>query len=356
MRRFALILAALALGPLPAGAQTANVTVDVNGSPVAFDQPPVERTGRIYVPLRGVFERLGATVVYANGQINATAGQHEISLAIGSPTATVDGAQQTLDSPPFLIAGRTLVPLRFLSQALGASVNFDQNSQTVYVVRTAAPPEHAAAPPPVPPAAAPPAAPQLVALHMIRLLPANDASVAGIRPEIGATFAEPVDPNRLRVTVDGRDVTPNTYITDRSMVYDPAFDLPTGSHEVVVAGRTPAGEPFREHWSFSTTEAATNYINGLEPPNGTPARLGFTVSAYTKPGSTVHVVATTSEAIAEFSEVAEGSVSSNATADGQGYFAAHIALPARAQSVVDVRITSTAPDGGVAVRTLRLQP
>jgi len=339
------LIAAVTLASLAAGAQSANVNVVVNGTTMAFDQPPVEQAGRVYVPLRGVFERLGASVVYQNGQINATSGRHAIGLTIGSTTATVDGVQQTLDSPPFLIAGRTLVPLRFISQALGASVNFDQNSQTVYVTGAAAP---AAAVVPI-------VAPAPIALRLIRLLPAPDASIDGLRPEIAATFAEPVDPNSVRVELDGRDVTESTYVTGRSFVYDPTFDLPASRHDVVVSGHTTGHEPFREHWSFVSNVAPVNYISGLEPPNGTPARLGFTVSAFTKPRSHLSVVATTSETIAEFSEVAEGSIATSATADSDGYFAARIALPERAASIVDVRIVSTAPDGTVAVKTLRLQ-
>jgi len=346
------LVPAMIIAPLAAGAQSANVNVVVNGTTVTFDQPPVEQAGRIYVPLRGVFERLGASVVYQNGQINATSGRHDIGLAIGSTTATVDGVQQTLDSPPFLIAGRTLVPLRFISQALGASVNFDQSSQTVYVTRGAA-----AAPAAVVPVAQPPPVtqPAAIALRLIRILPAPDSSINGLRPEIAATFAEPVDPNSVRVEVDGRDVTESTYVTGRSFVYDPTFDMPASRHEVVVSGRTSGHEPFRERWSFDSNVAPVNYLSGLEPPNGTPARLGFTISAFTKPGSVVSVVATTSETIAEFSEVAEGSIATSATADPGGYFAAHIALPERASTIVDVRIVSTAPDGTIAVRTLRLQ-
>ncbi len=65
----------------PALAQNAStVTVSVNGQPIQFDQPPVERAGRVYVPLRGVFEHLGASVVYANGQINATRGSTTVQL------------------------------------------------------------------------------------------------------------------------------------------------------------------------------------------------------------------------------------------------------------------------------------
>ena len=70
---------------------------------MSFDQPPIVRAGRVFVPLRGVFERLGASVVYANGQINATGRGRTVSLRIGSTQATVDGQPTTLDVAPFVV-------------------------------------------------------------------------------------------------------------------------------------------------------------------------------------------------------------------------------------------------------------
>src|SRR5262249_1232298 len=91
---------------MAAPASAASVTVIVNGQTVSFDQPPIERAGRVFVPLRGVFERLGASVVYSNGIINATGNGSNISLHIGSTQATVNGQTQTLDVAPFLVGAR----------------------------------------------------------------------------------------------------------------------------------------------------------------------------------------------------------------------------------------------------------
>jgi len=116
-----------------------NVRIIVNGQEVTFDQPPIERSGRVFVPLRGVFERLGASVVYDNGLINATGNGRNIQLQIGSTTARVNGQTTSLDVAPFLVGARTLVPLRFISEALGANVNYDGSSQTVTVALAGAP-------------------------------------------------------------------------------------------------------------------------------------------------------------------------------------------------------------------------
>src|SRR5690348_16934185 len=73
LRYFGVVaLSAIALfsATSPAAAQTVSVTV--NGQPMALSPGPIERAGRVFVPLRGIFERLGAAVVYSSGTINAT--------------------------------------------------------------------------------------------------------------------------------------------------------------------------------------------------------------------------------------------------------------------------------------------
>ena len=108
-----------------------DVSVTLNGAPLILNPAPQERAGRIFVPLRGVFERLGASVVYENGTINAQGNGRSVSLHIGSTEAMVDGQNQMLDVAPFIIGDSTYVPLRFVSQALGASVNYDASNRMV---------------------------------------------------------------------------------------------------------------------------------------------------------------------------------------------------------------------------------
>ncbi|MBC5804414.1 MAG: copper amine oxidase N-terminal domain-containing protein [Candidatus Eremiobacteraeota bacterium] len=120
-------------------AASAQVAVSINGTPATFSPPPIERAGRIFVPLRGVFERLGASVVYANGVINAHAPGKDISLKVGSNLATVNGVAQAIDTPPFIEGASTYVPLRFVSQALGATVSYEQISRSVAINTPQAP-------------------------------------------------------------------------------------------------------------------------------------------------------------------------------------------------------------------------
>src|SRR5215470_948133 len=159
-------LAAAAFGSQPVRADV--VQIIVNGQQVSFDQPPIERSGRVFVPLRGVFERLGASVVYDNGTINATGDGHDIQLHIGSNTAFVDGQTRELDVAPFIVGERTLVPLRFISESLGANVAYDDASRTVTIGMGGV----AVAPPP----------PVTVSLRNVR--PANGSVTPSSRPAV----------------------------------------------------------------------------------------------------------------------------------------------------------------------------
>ena len=118
----------------PANAQEIHVTV--NGDLVQFvGQAPVQRFGSVLVPLRGVFEKLGATVAYdgASKSILAVRGSTSVQIQIGSLTAQVNGEAKTLSSPASSVNGTTLVPLRFVSEALGAEVKWSAASQTVII-------------------------------------------------------------------------------------------------------------------------------------------------------------------------------------------------------------------------------
>ena len=168
-------------------AQTAApyVRVFVDGAPVAFDQPPVIVGGRVLVPLRGVFERLGATVTWdpISQTVLAQSGATSVSLRIGSPQAFVSGQPQTLDVPAMLVGGRTLVPLRFVSQALGAGVTWDAASSTVQIAGSGA----AAAPITVPPSVTYPPAQTYPPTTYTPAPPVMPAAVSGTVVRVAAT-------------------------------------------------------------------------------------------------------------------------------------------------------------------------
>jgi hypothetical protein len=117
--------------------RAAGIGVSVNGSPVDFDgMGPIEINGRVLVPVRGVLESLGADVGWnANTQtVVANNGRADIELRIGDHSASIDGEAVPLDVPAQVIAGHTMVPLRFLGQALGAEVRWNERARLVEIV------------------------------------------------------------------------------------------------------------------------------------------------------------------------------------------------------------------------------
>lgn len=131
-----------AAGAPPTGLQP-SILVYVNGQPVSFDVPPTIEGGRVLVPLRPVFEALGAAVHYdaPSRSITARRGESLIRLAVDSTAAIVNGAPVTLDVPARVIDGRTLVPVRFAGEALGEPVQWNEN-RTVAIGNSPAPPRN----------------------------------------------------------------------------------------------------------------------------------------------------------------------------------------------------------------------
>jgi hypothetical protein len=114
---------------------TAAIQVELNGTPLTFSVQPVMMNGRTMVPLRGVFEALGAQVNWddATSTVTAYKGFTEVRLVIGDPRATVNGQTVLLDAPAMILNGSTMVPLRFISEALGANVKWFEDTQTVSI-------------------------------------------------------------------------------------------------------------------------------------------------------------------------------------------------------------------------------
>jgi hypothetical protein len=125
------------------------ITVTVNGAVVAFaGAPPMETRGAVLVPLRGVFQALRAVVRYdgPSKTIFANKGSASVVLPLGALTATVNGRPQSLSQPARTVNGTTLVPLRFVAQALGAYVQWDAANSTVQI--STAEPHLTSLPPP----------------------------------------------------------------------------------------------------------------------------------------------------------------------------------------------------------------
>jgi Copper amine oxidase N-terminal domain len=338
---------AFAVGGVPAATVAQQVSVTVNGQPLYLNPGPIERAGRVFVPLRGIFERLGAGVVYSAGTINATKESTTVSLHIGSTQATVNGQVQYLDVAPFIVGATTYVPLRFVAQALGANVGYDQSTQVVAIVVerpvVIAPPR----PPPPPMRPNPPPNPP-PAVRLRAQQPAPDSETRDRFIVISAEFTRNVDAGSVRVWLDGANVTSRCGISSTAFSYKPPAPLDFGSHTMRVAGRGPGGATFDHSWSFSvrrsTPPAMTLTI--YQPAPNAPVDRTFSVQGNTVANASVRVTAGASPS-------STGQFNGTTVAGPKGNFKLQVTLRSMpGQQAVTVRITATDPVSSQSTETV----
>jgi len=120
----------------PAGNVSPKVSVVLDGKVMNFDSPAyIDQNGRTMVPVRFVSEELKAAVTWSQElqEVGIKAPGREIKLRIGSPEAYFNGVTKTMDTAAILSGGRTFVPLRFVSEFLGAEVSWLQDTYTAKV-------------------------------------------------------------------------------------------------------------------------------------------------------------------------------------------------------------------------------
>ncbi len=123
-----------------------NVYIELNNRILGFSQPPVMESDRILVPMRFLFEQMGAEVNWndetqtaiaisarGGGGERNRAGENTVTFSIDNTTAYVNGAEITMDVPARLINDQTFVPLRFLSENLGYTVEWDEAANTAII-------------------------------------------------------------------------------------------------------------------------------------------------------------------------------------------------------------------------------
>lgn len=122
------------------------VEVRIDGQPLISDVPPVRTIkSEVYVPLRSVSDALGAETTYErkSGDVAIARGEQTLHLHAGTTRATLNGMPLTLKHAPFRVRGRTMVSLKTVQQAFGVRVHFDKRTSRVEV-NTPGVPEQAA--------------------------------------------------------------------------------------------------------------------------------------------------------------------------------------------------------------------
>lgn len=143
MKKILAVLLAACMGmTVLAGAVTAAPSVNkrelavlLDGRKIIFpdEQPQIDKNSRVLIPIRFVSEALGAKVEFKNKTVTIRKDKTVISLTIGSNSVTVDGKKIELDTKPIIVNDRTLVPLRFISEALKQKVEWDGPGRWVWI-------------------------------------------------------------------------------------------------------------------------------------------------------------------------------------------------------------------------------
>ncbi|MFD2670333.1 copper amine oxidase N-terminal domain-containing protein [Marinicrinis sediminis] len=111
------------------------VTLFINGDQEQYAPAPYIEDNRVVVPLRDLLEDLGATVTWKGetSQILIQDEEHEAILTMNSKKAIANGNPITLDILPFMVDNRVFVPLRFVSESLGAEVSWNAQTREIRV-------------------------------------------------------------------------------------------------------------------------------------------------------------------------------------------------------------------------------
>jgi hypothetical protein len=146
MKKIALIVLSITciMGSYSVAYGSQTISVLVNGKPVVAETPAVIVSDRTMLPFRAVFNALGLPDNSIRWNPNSKsievwAQKKYIFLAIGSNFALInDGISDSmvqLDAPPYIEMGRTMVPVRFVAETLGADVTWQEKSRTVIITK-----------------------------------------------------------------------------------------------------------------------------------------------------------------------------------------------------------------------------
>ncbi|NMA55113.1 MAG: AMIN domain-containing protein [Firmicutes bacterium] len=129
-----LFLTFLFIYTIPAQA-AGTVRLIIDEQIIDSDVDPIIHNDRTMVPLRIISEQLGAQVHWDGATRSVRVGlpAGHIRLSIGNSTAYIHEQEYRLDAAPMIVGDRTMVPLRFIGEALGAQVRWDASTRTVYV-------------------------------------------------------------------------------------------------------------------------------------------------------------------------------------------------------------------------------
>gem|GEM_PF-6412340 len=111
------------------------IQIMIDGKRQSFAKEAIIKNGRVLVPMRGIFENLGLQVKWdsKNKSITAKSTDTTIFFNVGGVTATINGVSVKLDQRAEIIDGSTMVPIRFISESIGAHVSWESKKRIIYI-------------------------------------------------------------------------------------------------------------------------------------------------------------------------------------------------------------------------------
>lgn len=111
------------------------ISVELDAYKLEFDTTPVNIDGKVLVPVRAIFEAMGAEVLWDNETrtVTSTLDETTVVMTIDNPIMTVNGKEINLLVPPKIIDDRTLVPAREAAESFGANVSWNGDDNTVEI-------------------------------------------------------------------------------------------------------------------------------------------------------------------------------------------------------------------------------
>ncbi|MGE7690621.1 copper amine oxidase N-terminal domain-containing protein [Lysinibacillus sp. NPDC097214] len=110
-----------------------NVSININGETLQVNDPVLNKSDYLFLPMRALYEAVGASVDWKKETLTASAIRNGklVNLTVNSKYALVDGQKVPMVVAPFMYKDRTYMPLRFVSENFGGNVNWNPTTQTV---------------------------------------------------------------------------------------------------------------------------------------------------------------------------------------------------------------------------------
>lgn len=116
-------------------AANGEIGVYLEGNKISFDVPPQTLNDRTMVPIRAIFEAMGATVTWEESTQTAICIKENttVKMTVDSTVEYINDVPYTMDVSPVIIGGRTLAPARYVAEAFGYNVNWDNATNSVLI-------------------------------------------------------------------------------------------------------------------------------------------------------------------------------------------------------------------------------